>query len=87
MKLVVVVLLAVTVCVLHAHPALEWWQWKTVHGRRYQDTVEEAARRDIWMTNYDFVQKHNTKNGGIKLELNQFADMVSKKDMNSHCSW
>ena len=72
------VLLVAYVGVLHGHPALEWWQWNTEHSRQYQSRSEEAARRDTWMTNYEYVQNYNAKSGATRLELNQFADLVSQ---------
>ena len=83
MKLLVVLLgMIVTVSVLHAaHPAMEWWQWKTELCRTYKTPAEEKARRDVWLKNYKYIQTHNSKNheGRMALKLNQFADMVSSR--------
>lgn len=81
MQLLVVLTLVVNV--LHAHPLhREWWQWKIKHGRMYKSTMEEKARRDVWMQNKDYITRHNSKNPGFRLALNQFADMVSNYGMN-----
>ena len=77
MKLLVV-LLAISVSVLQALPALEWLQWKAEHSRSYKTAAEENDRRDVWLKNYKLIQTHNSKKyGGMTLKLNQFADMVS----------
>lgn len=73
-------LLAVVLSVLHAHPLQrEWWQWKVQYGRRYGSVVEERTKRNAWMQNYDYIRKHSNRTVGYQLLLNQFADMVSIK--------
>lgn len=71
------VVLTVALSVLNAHRLQsEWWQWKAEHGRRYGSAVEEVNRREVWAQNYDYIRNHNHRNQGMKLSLNQFADMV-----------
>ena len=74
-------IVAVSVLVCAGHPALEWWQWKTQHSRKYKTAAEERARRDVWLQNYEYIQRHNSKHneGGMTLKLNQFTDMVSSR--------
>lgn len=80
MQLLVVLTLVLNV--LDAHPLhREWWQWKIKHGRTYKSAVEEKAKRDVWMQNNDYINRHNSKNPGFRLALNQFADMVSNYNM------
>lgn len=80
MKFLVMGLLVVVMqSVLQARPAadaVDWLQWKTEQSHSYSTQLEEEYRRETWTRNYGYIQKHNAKNGGTKLKLNQFADMV-----------
>lgn len=57
----------------------EWTLWKTEHQRRYSGEREELERHSVWLTNREFVLKHNAQweSHGYSLSLNQFADLVS----------
>ena len=69
---------ALCLIVVHAHPLQgEWWQWKADHSRQYDSVAKEETRRAVWLQNYDYINKHNRNNLAFKLSLNQFVDMVS----------
>ena len=57
-------------------PHVKWWKWRAEHGRNYTTIAEEILRKETWLSNYNYIQKHNNKNKAIQLSLNQFADMV-----------
>ncbi len=56
----------------------EWYVWKQFHGKVYGDESEEQARKGVWSENYQLVEKHNMANLSFSLEMNRFADMVSR---------
>lgn len=81
MMILLVTLFVLVQSVLQVYPAqllpqVEWWKWRAEHGRNYMTTAEEMYRRDTWLNNYNYIEKHNSKNGAMQLSLNQFADMV-----------
>ena len=53
-----------------------WQTWKVVHGKTYEDEGEERVRYVIWQENMKKIIKHNLKNKGFTLAMNQFGDLV-----------
>ena len=53
----------------------EWNDFKTSYNKNYADSKTELERKNIWISNCDYVDQHNadrTKN--FKLNENEFAD-------------
>lgn len=58
----------------------EWVQWKLRHGKTYPSVHEEQGHMAIWMENYRFVQKHNSRSDvSFTVELNSLADQVRRE--------
>lgn len=57
----------------------EWRLWKILHERTYQSELEELERHLIWLSNMEYVKRHNehAKFFGFTLAMNHFGDMVS----------
>merc|ERR1711973_12372 len=55
-----VLLLSTLLNLALARPELDsqWEEFKIRYGKQYDDS-EEVTRRDIWESNYDFMEKHN----------------------------
>lgn len=54
----------------------EWYSWKSLHSKTYEDEDEEGVRRVVWYDNYKKILEHNSANRSYSLALNQFADLV-----------
>lgn len=55
---------------------MHWQQWKLEYNKEYADLVDEQTRRDIWLTNYQRVIKHNQNEKSFFIAMNQFSDLV-----------
>ena len=57
----------------------EWKVWKILHGRTYQSELEELERHLIWLSNVEYVNRHNehAEFFGFTLAMNHFGDMVN----------
>lgn len=57
----------------------EWRVWKILHGKNYQSDLEELERHLIWLSNVEYVNRHNehAEFFGFTLAMNHFGDMVS----------
>lgn len=64
-------------------PYQEFQQFKTKHGKKYDNMKLEVARYGIFQKNLNFISEHNKKyNAGHKsyyLDVNQFADMTNEE--------
>ena len=59
----------------------EWMVWMQEHKKVYTDRPEEQFCKAIWTENYQKIRDHNNDGGhGYALGLNEFADMVSRKE-------
>ena len=58
----------------------EWHLWKTEHDKSYEDEREELQRRAIWVSNMEYIERHNehADKHGFTLRMNHFGDLVSK---------
>lgn len=54
----------------------EWEQWKLQYGKNYSNTVEEQARKGVWIRNYHRISWHNQQQKSFSIAPNQFADLV-----------
>ncbi|XP_028293262.1 cathepsin L1-like isoform X5 [Gouania willdenowi] len=85
MKLLLVcaAVLVVASCVSFSLEDLEFHAWKLKFERSYRSLVEEAKRKEIWLTNRKLVLVHNIlADQGIKsyrLGMTYFADMENKE--------
>ena len=53
----------------------EWNDFKTSYNKNYVDSKTELERKKIWISNCDYVDKHNAdKTKNFKLNENEFAD-------------
>lgn len=61
----------------------EWTEYKTKHGKKYDDASEEKLRYKIYLDNRHKIAKHNTryhsKEVAYKLSLNKYADMLNSE--------
>ncbi len=62
-------------CTTLPHKA-EFDQWKIDYGRKYESDLHELSRHAIWESNLQYVKEVNGRQGSLKLEMNEFADMV-----------
>lgn len=72
-SLILASLLSLSLC---ASLDQEWYSWKSLHSKTYEDEDEEGARRVVWYDNYKKIVEHNSANRSYSLALNQFADLV-----------
>ena len=61
----------------------EWGEWKSLHSKVYADEAAESVRRIVWENNWRFVQQHNSEGHSYEVEMNEFADLVSR-DLRFH---
>ena len=56
----------------------KWHLWKTEHGKHYPSLEEEGERHRVWLSNRDYIERHNTNadHHGYSLALNHFGDLV-----------
>lgn len=58
----------------------EWELFKKMHGKSYASSDVELARRLIWQSNLDFINKHNKEaNEGMHtftVKMNKFGDLT-----------
>lgn len=77
-----VLLLALPVC-CHSSSTLNevWKEWKTKHGKAYDNQTEVNFRRALWEKNLELVWRHNQEAAAGKhsftLGLNHLADMTA----------
>ena len=55
-----------------------WGQWKSQYAKMYDDEATESVRRLVWESNWQFVQQHNSEGHSYEVEMNEFADLVSR---------
>lgn len=55
-----------------------WGQWKSQYAKVYDDEATESVRRLVWESNWQFVQQHNSEGHSYEVEMNEFADLVSR---------
>lgn len=57
----------------------EWHQWKSTHGKSYENDHEELSRHIVWLANQKYIDEHNKYEDmfGYTLEMNKFGDLVS----------
>ena len=55
-----------------------WGQWKSKYAKVYDDEATESVRRLVWESNWQFVQQHNSEGHSYEVEMNEFADLVSR---------
>ena len=70
----------VLVTVVASRPTTDTFDgWKRTFGKTYESDAHETSRREIWISNKAFVDEHNENHADakFKLEMNEFADMVS----------
>ena len=77
--LVLLGLLAVAISQPNYQVKEKWMQWKAQHGKSYSSELEELERHFIWLSNMEYVQRHNEYADvfGFTLAMNHFGDMVS----------
>ena len=60
-----------------------WENFKLVHGKKYQHSLEETLRRLTWESNLKYVDQHNAEaESGIHtftLKMNKYGDMVRRR--------
>ena len=56
----------------------EWGTWKSLYSKAYDDEATESVRRLVWENNWRFVQQHNSEGHSYEVEMNEFADLVSR---------
>ena len=56
----------------------EWGKWKSLYSKVYDDEAAESVRRLVWEDNWRFVQQHNSEGHSYEVEMNEFADLVSR---------
>ena len=56
----------------------EWEKWKSLYSKVYDDEAAESVRRLVWEDNWRFVQQHNSEGHSYEVEMNEFADLVSR---------
>jgi len=64
----------------------EWEAFKSHHGKKYQNEVEERFRMKIYLENRHRIAKHN-KDAPFKLTMNKYGDLLSHeftKKMNGY---
>ena len=57
----------------------EWVTWKSSYAKVYDDEATESVRRLVWENNWRFVQQHNSEGHSYEVEMNEFADLVSRR--------
>ena len=57
----------------------EWSNWKLLHAKQYNSTLEELERHLIWLSNKRYIDAHNANSHifGFKLAMNHLGDVVS----------
>ena len=57
----------------------EWEIWKKLYKKEYKSTEEEATKYSNWLTNLNYVNKHNLKASlnmhSFTTGLNEYADL------------
>jgi len=53
-----------------------WTHWKQVTGKSYGTNTEEAYRKSVFTTNYNYVATTNARQSSYKLSMNKYADMT-----------
>ena len=61
----------------------EWGEWKSLYSKVYDDETTESVSRIVWENNWWFVQQHNSGGHSYEVEMNEFADLVSR-DLRFH---
>lgn len=84
-SIVFLVLLSCTFVVHGFEWQKEWDLWKDEYGKKYDCDEMELSRRSIWAANKVFVDTHNAnaKLHGYTVKLNEFADLVSTRGIES----
>jgi len=54
----------------------EWDQFKSFHGKKYTNEVEDRFRMKIYLENRHRIAKHNVQENGFSLAMNKFGDML-----------
>ena len=77
--LILVALVAVAISQPNYQVKEKWMQWKVQHGKSYSSEMEELERHFIWISNLEYVQRHNEYVDvfGFTLAMNRYGDMVS----------
>jgi len=55
----------------------EWEAFKSHHGKRYDNEVEERFRMKIYLENRHRIARHNKDNVGYTLAMNKYGDLLS----------
>ena len=56
----------------------EWQWWKEINQKVYSTEDEVVSRKEIWMRNARKISEHNSRNETFVMQLNKFADLVSR---------
>ena len=64
----------------------EWRKWKSQYAKGYDDEATESVRRLVWEDNWRFVQQHNSEGHSYEVEMNEFADLVSRRITSELCN-
>jgi cathepsin L len=54
----------------------EWDEFKSYHGKKYTNEVEDRFRMKIYLENRHRIAKHNVQENGFSLAMNKFGDML-----------
>lgn len=83
MKITLFVLAATICSSLASINDEEWKNFKQLHSKKYENSLEELHRFKIWKSNIDLIQSHNADaDKGLKtfwLKMNQFGDLTAKE--------
>ncbi|WJX74106.1 cathepsin L [Trifolium repens] len=58
--------------------------WLKRHGRHYGNREEWEVRFDIYQSNVQFIEFHNSRNHSYKLTDNRFADLTNEEFKNTY---
>jgi C1A family cysteine protease len=76
-KAIAAVLVAVCVGLVSCSSyELEFQSFVKAHNKTYKDMGEHAARLQVFRTNLDAINEHNSKNLGWTMAVNKFADLT-----------
>lgn len=81
MKTIFVVVLLSVICSAYAISLFnlaqdEWEEYKTRHGKKYNNEIEDRFRMKIYLENRHKIAKHNTQAEGFSLAMNKYGDML-----------
>jgi len=54
----------------------EWEEFKSFHGKKYTNEVEDRFRMKIYLENRHRIAKHNVQENGFSLAMNKYGDML-----------